>query len=85
MNKATFAIVFLLFSCSGEQSKVLENKEPIIKKEQVIEQSKAEENTLKVIEQPKKKFVPEEELQEANFVHEGGDIQEFDEEGNPIE
>lgn len=84
MNKATFALVLLLFSCSGKQSKVIENKKPIVKKEQVIEQSKAE-SAPKVIEQPKKKIAPEEELPEANFVHEGGDIQEFDEEGNPIE
>ena len=91
MNKATFSLVLLLLSCSGEQPKTIQKEQPVHQTQQTEKlkvDTKKTDETPKV-EEPKKKAASkkEEELPEAFFIHEGGDIQDlkFDEEGNIIE
>lgn len=90
MNKATFSLLFLLFSCSGEQPKTIQKEQsnPQVQQTEKLEVDVIKTETPKT-EEPKKKATQkkEEELPEAFFIHEGGDIQdlEFDEEGNIIE
>jgi hypothetical protein len=91
MKRVTLSLIVLLLLSCNFQPKISEKRESSRKSEKVAE--KAPKPTKYSLEdrKPKKVVLVLDEDQvaqpdpEAFYIREGGDILEFDEEGNPIE